>query len=241
MIVLGNEHQRRHHSLSFMGGVIEEVSVEKHLGIALGVVTQKERVDSLCREMTVKTNMIASHFKILPPDILYMLFKSHAMPLYGSQILDLSAPEAERLYTTWRKCIRFLLRLPRRTHCALIPSICCDVVPQIQLCCRFAKFFRSAYTSRNPLTRMCAMLALDGSLSSVSGSLSEITRMFHCSRQDVTQLNLNNARTRIEVDDVSSIIRDLLYFRHLLKLHDNDAFILSMDEIQFAIDTLCTE
>ena len=234
MIVLGTEHQRRQHIVNFMGGVIEEVEVEKHLGIPLGVVSQRDRVDSLCREMTVKTNMIVSHFKLLPTNISYMLFKSHAMPLYGSQLIDLSSPDVERLYTSWRKCIRLLLNLPRRTHCALLPKLCCDVAPQVQLARRFLKFFRSVFISRNTLTKTCAMLALNGSQSSVSGSLSEMSYMFHCSRQNVTQINPNTLRNLEELDDESSVISDLLYSRYILRLFKDDSFILSLDEIQFA-------
>ena len=242
MIVLGNEHQRRDHSVTFMGGVIEEVDVEKHLGIALGVVSQRDRVESLCREMTVKTNMIVSHFKLLPPEITYMLFKSHAMPLYGSQLIDLSGSDVDRLYTAWRKCIRHLLRLPRRTHCALLPKVCCDVAPQVQLNRRFHNFFRSLYTSSNPLTKTCAMLALDGSRSSVSGSLSQLSCMSGVSRQELAKLTRVNLNVVPDDDDgVSSVIRDLLCSRYVLQLYGEDSCILSVNDVQFAIETLCTE
>ena len=57
----------------------------------------------------------------------------------------------------------------------------------------------------------------------------------------MTRINPNTLRNLEELDDESSVISDLLYSRYILRLFEDDSFILSLDEIQFAIDTLCTE
>jgi hypothetical protein len=66
--------------LRFMGGAIEQVPKDRHLGILLGNVPHSERISALCREMMTKANMVISHFRLLPPPSMYFLFKSFAMP-----------------------------------------------------------------------------------------------------------------------------------------------------------------
>jgi hypothetical protein len=132
--------------------------------------------------------MILTHFKFSPVDVLYRLFKTYCMPLYGCQLLDLADPSTDRLFVTWRKCIRSILRLPYRTHSNLLPYICDDCSAHNQICSRFIKFFRSLTLSNNTLISTCSMLALQGSTSRVSNSLSYISHTLNINRSSITNL-----------------------------------------------------
>ena len=158
--------------LSFMGGNIKIVNNDKHLGLVFGCNAESEKVNTLCREITCKTNMIRSHFQYLSVNVLYFLFKTYAMPLYGAQTVALDGREIDRLKVAWRKAVRFLLRLPYRTHSNLLHVICDDYPIHVQLCKRFAIFFMQCLNSPNSIVRLCAMLALGGSASYASSNLS---------------------------------------------------------------------
>jgi hypothetical protein len=87
--------------ISFMGGFIEQVRYERHLGLRFGNCTQEELVVDLCRQMIAKSNMICAHFKNSPRDVLYSLFKTYCMPLYGAQLIDMDHNAMEKLFVTW--------------------------------------------------------------------------------------------------------------------------------------------
>ena len=113
--------------LSFMNGNIEVVQSEKHLGNIIGNVNQANIVQNIVNELKTKTNMVKFKFKNLPPHVMYSLFKTHCMALYGSQLFDLSNFRAiSCLFVAWRKAIRYILGLPSRTHSRLLHLICHD-------------------------------------------------------------------------------------------------------------------
>ena len=138
------------------------------------------------------------------------------MPLYGNQLWDLDSTAINRFYVAWRKAVRYLLHLPRTTHCALLHLIC-DGMPILhQLCFRFITFFRSLIYSNNNITRYCARMALYGSISSVSYSLTHVSRVLKCDRYDVTEIDhvyiVNNNQEENYI--IASVIRDLLTIKY---------------------------
>ena len=64
------------------------------------------------------------------------------MPLYGSQLCDISC--TAKCYTAWRKAIRYILNFPRRTHGDLLHLICNYVLIHNQMLKRFVHFFKTA-------------------------------------------------------------------------------------------------
>ena len=119
-----------------------------------------------------RVNMVNSHFKGLPVDVAYHLFKCFCMPLYGSQSWDLSSTAINSFFISWRKSIRRVLKLPRQTHCALLHLICDDIHVSYQMYSRCIKFCRSVFNSDNSIVKYCAKLAMSGSRSVMSNNLS---------------------------------------------------------------------
>ena len=62
--------------------------------------------------------MVKSHFKHLPVDTIYSLFKSYCMPLYGSLLWDLGSTAMNIFYVAWRKSTRHLFLIFREPHIA---------------------------------------------------------------------------------------------------------------------------
>ena len=162
------------------------------------------------------------------------------MPLYGSQLCDISCTAIAKFYTAWRKAIRYMLNLPRRTHCDLLHLICNDVSIHNQMSKRFVHFFKQIYKSDNSITSFCSRLAFAGSQSSVGNSLIYVSNMLKCSKYDTI-----NCKCKSSVDDdhitnqiKASIIRELLDIAQVK--HGGCQSIFSNDEMQLIIIELCT-
>ena len=227
-------------TVSFMGGEIEEVAAERHLGFKFGTVQQSQIVESLCTEMTQKTNMLRAHFARVPHRTAYALFKAYCMPLYGAQLLDFNDSSMQRLFVTWRKCIRALLALPPRTHSNLLPLICDDIPIDLQIYRRFMKFTHSLSVSQNRLVSRCLALALGGSRSRTSNSISLISQICSVRRSDVSNAELPNHQDNSDDDfRKSKFICELLDERWFLHMYHNG--FLEMPELNEIITIVCTE
>ena len=228
-------------NINFMNVSIEVVNHDKHLGNYIGNISQDDIISHITNDFRVRVNMVKTHFKCIPTDTMYFLFKTYCMPLYGSQLWDLSSPATNKFYVAWRKSIRYLLDLPRRTHCSLLNYICDDVPISYQMCCRFQNFFKSLAQSHNTLTQLCSRLALRGSRSAVSNSLSYVSFVFKCHRNDIVNYSRNTYGTEYNMADAvtSSVIRDVLHMRHV-NYNDCSQSILGNDEIDVLLSNLCT-
>ena len=213
--------------VSFMNGNIEVVHSDKHLGNIIGNVKQVDIVQNIVNELKTKTNMVKFQFKNLPPDLIYSLFKTHCMPLYGSQLLDLSNIRAiTRLFVAWRKAIRYILGLPPRTHSHLLHLICHDHPIEHQMHCRFVKFYRALCSSRNKVVIKCCELIRNGSNSPVSNSLSHVAHYFLTNRLNLQNFNVKAFEPPYSDFDIclSIAITDLLHMRNFIFLNQPSFF-----------------
>lgn len=227
--------------ISFIGKRIVSVEFDKHLGIPVGNVKRDSLLVQAIHNFTTKVNMVKSHFKLLPTDVLYKLFKAYCMPLYGCPLWDLSDKLMSKFYVAWRKAVRYILGLPRQTHCNLLHDICLDMPITDQLFSRFHTFFKSLLTSKNQLTNMCARLALQGSGSSVSNNILVVSNRLSISRCDfpTTNLSINHMSTQ-NISNTSSLIRDLLCTKYQNSFKPKDSGFLTDDDVNFSIIYLCT-
>jgi hypothetical protein len=70
-------------SVSFTGVTIELVSQEKHLGNVIGQNCVKFKIEDCINIFTGRTNMIRIHFCHARYAVIYYIFKTYYMPLYG--------------------------------------------------------------------------------------------------------------------------------------------------------------
>ena len=164
--------------VEFNGSLIEVVNYEKHLGNVIGQNSIMYQIQDCLQAFNCKVNMIKSHFAHIDFDSLYHIFKTYCMPLYGSQLWDYDNKNINMFNVTWRKAIRRLLSLPNTTHCNLLPYICDDIPPNIQLYQRVIAFLNGLSKSRNIVTSLCYRLILNGSGSSVSNTVSVLSSMW---------------------------------------------------------------
>ncbi len=94
--------------------------------------------------------------------------------------------------------------------------------------------------TKNHITNTCAKLVIIGSRSTISNSISHVSKYLKCERSNI----VNQARNIIpndNEDDVikASIIRDICQTRYLNKLY-NQVYFLSYDQLNFMLEELCT-
>lgn len=224
-------------NLSFMGGNIEIVENDKHLGNIIGNVQHKELVQSIITDFKRRVNMLKFNFPKAPPHVIYALFKSFCMPLYGAQLLELGSRDLERFYTAWRKAIRYLLNLPLRTHSRYLPWICRDQPIKVQLYKRFIKFYQSLFNSSNLCCKCCYALVVNGTRSHVSNSLSLITENFQISRRELNNIDVSKISSTCPDEDQMYIqaINELL----LMRTNFTHTAFLNVNECNIFLNFLC--
>ena len=84
---------------------ITSVAEANHLGNLL-CKSNKKCVEKVTNDFTYKVNNLISVFDCAYADTKYTLFKSFAMPLYGSLLFDHSSKDMEIFWVRWRKCLR---------------------------------------------------------------------------------------------------------------------------------------
>jgi len=113
---------------------------DQHLGTMIGQGAHVYNIDSCIADLIKRSQATASIFSKVDPCIRYNLFKTYCMSLYGCVLWDFSSDHVKDIYTSWRKSIRSLLRLPWRAHSKLLPVICRDMPVDAQIHSRFLKF-----------------------------------------------------------------------------------------------------
>jgi hypothetical protein len=224
----------------FMGGTIEEVPHDRHLGCLVGnmPVVKELALTAAINDFNKKVGMVRSHFKWLLPNAKYFLFKSFCMPLYGCVLWDFSHRSIERFYIAWRKAVRALLGLHPRTHCALLHHVCGDQDPESQLLARCVSFCKSLARSPNAIVRKCFAIALQGSRSHVGRNLSLIAEKARCARDAVLTGDPVSLFPREDAMAAEgSLVHDLLLMRHdltVLKLFASP--VIPLDDVNFIIN-----
>eukprot|EP00914_Ancora_sagittata_P031776 GHVO01064392.1.p1 GENE.GHVO01064392.1~~GHVO01064392.1.p1 ORF type:complete len:307 (-),score=5.93 GHVO01064392.1:287-1207(-) len=243
-----NNRTRIPPKVKFGGRIIDVVNSDKHLGNLVGT-SNHDIVKASTHQFLTRVNMLKCHFKWLSVDATYELFKTHCMPLYGSVLWDLSHASTELFFVAWRKSVRGLLRLPPRTHCALLSHICGDIPVSLQLASRFLKFFRSLAQSKNQIIQTCASLASGGSGTSVSKNIAMISDLFRCERRALVNRNMSVFKKKLgdladdrNNDGTASLILDLINMRHEMVTGRNElngVIQLTRSEIDHSIYDFC--
>ena len=236
LLFFGKKGQNENISISWNGKIISAEERAKHLGHYVGRNVDNYIMDEVIGEMYKRTNCILSFFGYCDYEIKYKLFKTYVMPLYGSVLWDYTHGSFDRMLTAWRKCIRRLIRVHPRTHSVLLPQICRDHPPHVQLYKRYIKFFKNCQGSTNEHINICSKLVENG-LTSRAGNLTTVCNLFELDRNNFKNVNINILVPRIPADSATSAA-----IRELLSKRDNrDYEFFSRDQLDHLIGYLCTE
>jgi hypothetical protein len=227
----------------FNGQTINCSQKEVHLGNVIANNASKVKISDAVSDFYCRFNVFFANFKNVSTSVKYRLFKTYCMPVYGSQLWNYESRDCETFYTAWRKAVRRLLFLDPRTHNYILPLICKDIPVETQLHKRFVKFFICAYKSQNVYTSMCARLAIKGSHSDVSKSLTYICHKYQISKFNLSMYNLKNVSqmivNRTPINDTNlctaQAIQEFLDMRN-----DPVTPAATKRDLDFIISHLCT-
>ena len=162
----------------FNGTPIEYERHGVHLGHSIGPVTHCYMVRDVARDLLTHLNGILANFNHCDLQTKYRLFVSYCTSYYGSCLWDLQHKLVDVFYTTWRKAIRRLFRLPRNAHCNMLPLVAACLPIQSQLLNRCANFVNSCLNSNNSIFKLLSSLALQGSGSQMGNNCNLIKSVY---------------------------------------------------------------
>lgn len=187
LINFGKDDNIRFH---FDGQKVEVVREGTHLGHLIGPGVSNHIFRQASYDLTRQTNYVLANYSVCDVRTIYQLFKSYCTAFYGCCLWDLQHRDICTFYTTWRVCIRKILKLPARTHCKLLPLLAQCLTIEDQISSRILKFINVAYASDNRLINFLVKMAANGSNSTLSSSLKYILARHKVMLGDI--LNNNN-------------------------------------------------
>lgn len=222
----------------FQGVTLRPSSAEIHLGMFFGPSVMQKKIQGMVNDLYKRTNILLSQFRFASLDVKYRLFKSYCMSLYGYQGLDLSSAYIDDIYVAWRRCVRKLLGLPYRTHCALLPLIVRDESIDVQIEQRFVKYLETIFKSCNLYVRLCKDLIVRGSRSPLGKSFNHLFVKCGLDRDKVPSRRwlLRDVVAR-EVDQEQKRVAEQI--RELLDGRDRGMCVLNRGEIDEVLFYLC--
>jgi hypothetical protein len=163
-------------SINVAGEPVEIVSKFKYLGHVLHNDRTNPHIEYLCKDFIMKVNSFLGTFGELSSDIKNTLFQTYCSSFYGSHLCDFN--HIENVYVEWRKAIRRVWKIPRRTHTRLLPHIIQAPPLPVILKQRFVNFFYGGIESTNELVRfmfrnaLCNNTRMGNNLNLILNSLS---------------------------------------------------------------------
>jgi PHP family Zn ribbon phosphoesterase len=214
----------------------------KYLGHMLINDRSNPHTDSLCKDFVMKVNSFLGNFSDVSSDIKNELFQSYCTSFYGHHLCDFS--KLDNIYVEWRKAIRRVWKIPRRTHSALLPHVIQSPPLPVILHQRFINFFYSGLCSKNNLVRfmfnnaICHNTRIGANLNIIMNSMSLCSCYVHNLKPDLLCKSISNKWwTTCTEDDlrVASQIREIVFMRD----SPFDMF-LNRDECKDLLYHLCT-
>ena len=172
-------------NINFDGYSISQTDFADHLGHIIGANSRTKSLDKICSDIVLRINFLLSNFSSCNYLVKYKLVKLYCMALYGGMLLDLTNKDIDRLYVTWRKCIRKLIGIHYRTHSQYLPVICNDIPIENQIHKRYIKFVRGIVRSENEVVSLCGKLSMKGSQSAVSKSIIFLMSKYGISENEI--------------------------------------------------------
>ena len=123
-----DHHQNLISSSLYYSGPVHKISSQSVHNFLSNVVHRQTNKQT---NRQTNQNLLYRQFGMCSPDVLYKLFNSYCMSLYGSQLWNYENKSGmDSLYVAWRKCVRCMFNIPCNTHCKLARMHCvCNIQP----------------------------------------------------------------------------------------------------------------
>ena len=245
MVIVGVSYQ-----FFYIGNnVIEFVNSWPHLGHILNSSqSDKEDIDRCFASLVGQINEMLCYFGNLCIDTKIKLLYSYCGSLYGAELWDLGNCDIECIAVAWRKALKRIWKLPRRTHSVIVYSLCDKWPIEDEICRRSLLFALRCRNSDSPV------MSFIYNFSTKYGRMNSILNRnihFGCCRYnlhncDFMAMSLNSLRVsfrRLCVDNVDTWVINLLL--ECIMMRDNylDLTTTGLDRSQLShiIHSVCCD
>ena len=164
-------------------------------------------------------NYFMSSFGKCQSSVKNKLFVQYCTSFYGSQIWPIYKKDViNKISIRWRMALRRIWNLPYNTHCDILPLISSQAPIEIQLKCRFVKFYRSLLESENNLIRYMSKLMTFSSNSVMGNNLNRILYDLDVDILELEVLSLVKIKKMLYDKWLSSV--NYLYLIHSKYIND---------------------
>ena len=176
LMYFGRNNINTNNMMSMSNGTrIDFVEQCTHLGTIIYSDIRRKNVDFAVNDLFMRTNNLMADFSYTHSSTLSVLYNSYCMNVYGSQLWCFNDHKSiNRFYVAWRKTIRRIWHIDKRTHNSLLHTINNCLPIDLLLEKRCIKFiwnlFNSAYELHKSIIR--------GSFYNKGSSIAENIRYF---------------------------------------------------------------
>ena len=174
------------------------------------------------------------------------LFIQYCTSFHGSQIWPIYHKNSLRkICVRWRMALRRMWNLPFNTHCDLLPLLTFQSPIDIQLKCRFVKFYKSLVNSNNTLIKYLSNVNTFSCYSTMSKNLNMVLQELNLDISELHNVSIGYIKKlyyqhwlssiNVQYKSHSSVIHELCMIRDGILVSD-----LEPDMINFMIQFLCT-
>ena len=134
-----------------------------------------DTIDHGIRRFNSSYNYFISSFGKCKSSVKNALFNQYCTSFYGSQVWPVHKKDIlNRISIRWRMALKQIWNLPSNTHCDIIPLISSQYPLDIQLKCRFVKFYKSLLMSENNLISYLSRFKTFLSSSTMASNLNQV-------------------------------------------------------------------
>ena len=164
-------------------------------------------------------NYFMSSFGKCHSSVKNKLFIQYCTSFYGSQIWPIYKKDINnKISIRWRMALRKIWNVPYNTHCDILPLLSSQVPIDIQLKCRFFKFYRSLLESDNKLIRYMSTFMTFSSNSVMGNNLNQILYDLDVDILELNTFSLNKIKKMYYSGWVSNV--NYLYLVHSKYIYD---------------------
>ena len=177
--------------ISLCGKIVQNVKSEKHLGHLFTSTnhTHLINLDSVIRDIKVRTNTIIANFHPICWQSKVKLFLSQCSALYGSTLWRLDDSQIDELIKTWNICCRRLLGLAPNTRTYVLPHIMNTIPIKYTIMYRMLNFFISGLNHECETISMLYKNALISKSSYMLQNINMILNEFSIKYCDLFDIN----------------------------------------------------
>ena len=191
--------------------------------------------------MRAKCNSIKRNFGHPNSECKIQLFNTHCNTFYGCELCDIMSNQLNHIFVNWRKSIRYLLDLPYRTHCYILPVVMNTPNANTKICQRIICFFKKGLQHCSEYVQSFYKHCIINHNSFMARNVNVICRRINISPHDLINKSISSLKkglkeTEQPMDWKCSMVKELLGLRN-----GSVNWILDKDDISFPLNYLCVE